>query len=83
MGPAQVEVVTDAAGEEEIELDDSPGAAWRLDVSPLPLVMTASQVGPLLPLEGGGGVVKTRRHRQSRNRLCIVAAWVEILGGCA
>lgn len=41
----QVEVVTDAAGEEEIELDDSPGAAWRLDVSGLPLVVTASQVG--------------------------------------
>ncbi|GLC50923.1 hypothetical protein PLESTB_000447000 [Pleodorina starrii] len=40
----KVEVVTDAAGEEEIELDDSPGAAWRLDVSGLPLVLTSSQV---------------------------------------
>ncbi|GIM12265.1 hypothetical protein Vretimale_15645 [Volvox reticuliferus] len=41
----KVEVVTDGAGEEEIELDDSPGAAWRLDVSGLPLVVTVSQVG--------------------------------------
>ncbi|KXZ56980.1 hypothetical protein GPECTOR_1g885 [Gonium pectorale] len=40
-----VEVVTDAAGEEEIELDDSPGAAWRLDVSGVPLLVTSSQVG--------------------------------------
>ncbi len=42
--PLQVEVVTDG-GEEEIELDDSPGAAWRLDVGPVPLVLSVSQVG--------------------------------------
>ena len=42
--PPQVEVTTDAAGEEEIELDDSPGAAWRLDVSRVPLVVTVAQV---------------------------------------
>ncbi|KAG2442459.1 hypothetical protein HXX76_002545 [Chlamydomonas incerta] len=41
----KVEVTTDAAGEEEIELDDSPGAAWRLDVSRVPLVVTVAQVG--------------------------------------
>ncbi|EFJ48544.1 hypothetical protein VOLCADRAFT_90878 [Volvox carteri f. nagariensis] len=41
----KVEAVRDAAGEEEIELDDSPGAAWRLDVSALPLVVTTSRVG--------------------------------------
>ncbi|KAG2489638.1 hypothetical protein HYH03_011917 [Edaphochlamys debaryana] len=41
----KVEVVTDAAGEEELELDDSPGSAWRLDVGGVPLVLTASQVG--------------------------------------
>lgn len=40
----QVEVVTDG-GEEEIELDDSPGAAWRLDVGAVPLVLSVSQVG--------------------------------------
>lgn len=40
----KVEVVTDG-GEEEIELDDSPGAAWRLDVGAVPLVLSVSQVG--------------------------------------
>lgn len=40
----KVEAVADD-GDQEIELDDSPGSAWRLDVSRVPLLLTLSQVG--------------------------------------